>query len=158
MGGVDIMDQKLTTYTFPHKSCKWYYTLFHRAVEIALVNGYILYVKKRNDENGLVLTPKKIREEVIDGLMENYNHQPSRARTPHGDNKPSRLTERHFAEKLPDGKHRDCSVCSDRAKRRKQTSYCCSSCDNVPLCVESHFKFYHTRKDYRRAYSDAHGQ
>ena len=26
MAGVDIMDQKLGTYAFPHKSSKWYFT------------------------------------------------------------------------------------------------------------------------------------
>ena len=29
MGGVDIMDQKLGTFAFPHKNSKWYITIFH---------------------------------------------------------------------------------------------------------------------------------
>ena len=43
MGGVDTLDQLLGTYQYPHKSQKWYHTIYHRVREVALVNGFIVY-------------------------------------------------------------------------------------------------------------------
>jgi hypothetical protein len=43
MSGVDLMDQRLGTYDWSHKSSKWYMTLYHRLLEMALVNGYIIH-------------------------------------------------------------------------------------------------------------------
>ena len=58
MGGVDILDQKLGTFAYQHKSSKWYYTIFHRIREVALINGYIIYKAdaKRNDKP--IVTPR----------------------------------------------------------------------------------------------------
>src|SRR5206468_3056632 len=33
MSGVDILDQKLGTYMYPHKCSKWYMAIFHRLIE-----------------------------------------------------------------------------------------------------------------------------
>ncbi|XP_076331734.1 uncharacterized protein LOC143236927 [Tachypleus tridentatus] len=33
VGGVDIMDQNLGTFMYPHKSAKWYFTIYHRLRE-----------------------------------------------------------------------------------------------------------------------------
>ena len=46
MAGVDRLNQMLGTYAYQHKSLKWYHTLFHRAREVALVNGFIIYKRK----------------------------------------------------------------------------------------------------------------
>jgi hypothetical protein len=45
MNGVDVLDQKHGSYSYPHKWAKWYITIFHRLREVALVNGYIIYCK-----------------------------------------------------------------------------------------------------------------
>ena len=45
MNGVDVLDQKLGSYNYPHKCAKWNMTIFHRIREVTLVNGYILYCK-----------------------------------------------------------------------------------------------------------------
>lgn len=50
MGGVDMLDQKLGTYAYSHKCTKWYDNVFHRILEVALVNGYILYSKDLGDD------------------------------------------------------------------------------------------------------------
>mgnify|MGYP001796281652 CR=1 FL=1 len=39
MGGVDILDQKLGTFALPHKSSKWYFAIYHRIREVAMVNA-----------------------------------------------------------------------------------------------------------------------
>ena len=46
MGGVDLTDQLLGTYAYPHKVTKWYHALYHRLREVALTNGYILYKRR----------------------------------------------------------------------------------------------------------------
>ena len=43
MGGVDIMDQRLGTYAFPHKDTKWFSAIYYRLREFALINGYTVY-------------------------------------------------------------------------------------------------------------------
>ena len=69
MVGVDRFDQMLGTYQCPHKSLKWYHTLYHRARRTALVNGYIIY-KKASEENKE--DPQKFRQAVIDKLLEHW--------------------------------------------------------------------------------------
>jgi hypothetical protein len=43
MGRVDLMDQLLQYYEYPHWSHKWYIPLYHRIRETAITNGHILY-------------------------------------------------------------------------------------------------------------------
>ena len=38
-----------------------------------------------------------------------------------------RLHERHFIEKIPNGKAKDCAMCSDRKAKRIQTVYQCKT-------------------------------
>jgi len=102
MGGVDTLDQLLGTYQYPHKSQKWYHTVYHRVREVALVNGFILY-RKASDLNKL--SPKQFREAVIDGLLKNW--QPPRKKVGRPSLLPElRLTERHFPDKHENPKYK----------------------------------------------------
>lgn len=146
MGGVDTLDQMLGTYQFPHKCVKWYHTLFHRAREIALVNGFILYKKANSTKR---VNPKKFREQVITGLLRDWNPpQPQNGR-PSDTPDPLRLTGRHFLGKNENPKQKlDCRVCSDRKnKKRVQTSFYCKQCD-IALCIVPCFERYHTLRQY----------
>lgn len=147
MGGVDRFDQMLGTYQYPHKSLKWYHTLYHRARETALVNGYIIY-KKASDENKD--DPQKFRQAVIDGLLEHWTCPRKRVGRPSIAPLPLRMTGKHFPNKYEDKKYKpDCEVCSDRkAGCRRQTSFCCKQC-NVPLCISPCFERYHTLREYK---------
>ena len=146
MAGVDRFDQIVGTYQYPHKSLKWYHTLYHRVRETALVNGYIIYKKA---EKNNTLTPQKFCQHVIDGLLAHWHSSKKRAGRPSITPLPQRMTGQHFPHKFEDKKHKpDCEVCSDRKKgRRRQTSFCCKQC-NVPLCVTPCFERYHTLKQY----------
>lgn len=155
MNGVDIFDQKLGTYGYPHKSSKWYMPVFHRVREVALVNGYILYKKATLNKNEKPVSPRVFREMVIDGLLENWDMTGFvRAHQQPGDGKPGRLTERHFSGQYTDKKHRpDCIVCSDRRTpgwRRVQTVYYCVQCQ-FPMCSTTCFRIYHTCIDFKLA-------
>ena len=65
MAGVDIMDKKLGTQAFPHKSSKWYFTIYHRIREVALVNGYIIYTKATKEAGLQNMSQRIFREKVI---------------------------------------------------------------------------------------------
>ena len=145
---MDILDQKLGYYMYPHKCQKWYHTLFHRAVEIALVNGYVVYCASNSEYS--VMSAKRFRESVIDGLLDSYTAPNVKVGRRSATHPPLRLTARHFVSSI-DGKSKpDCVVCSDRAsKKRKQTSYCCKDCGGIPLCVTPCFMRYHTVVDYK---------
>ena len=50
MGGVDIMDQKKTTYQFDHRSkYKYYHRVVHDLIDIAINNAYVVFLKLQHD-------------------------------------------------------------------------------------------------------------
>lgn len=91
---------------------------------------------------------EKFRLHVIEGLLEGYV-KPSQSFSRQVNNPGARLTEKHFVSlnpKLIGGGRRscpDCEVCSDRSKKRHQTTYFCQQC-NVPLCAYPCFQRFHT--------------
>lgn len=147
MAGVDRLDQMLGSYQFPHKCFKWYQTLYHRAREIALVNGYIVY-RKASDTNKL--DPVRFRQGVITGLLEDCEPPQIRHGRPSNTPAPQRMIGQHFPGKYEDKKYKpDCEVCSDRKSgKRRQTSYYCKQC-NILLCVAPCFEQYHTLRNYK---------
>lgn len=67
MGAADCLDQRLGSYM--DKSMKWYHTLFHRAYDTALSNGYISYTQKNKD---ISMTAADLCKKVVDGLLSEY--------------------------------------------------------------------------------------
>ena len=45
---------------YPHKSSEWHFTPFHRILEVALTNGYIVYTSA-NDTDQKLLGPIQFR-------------------------------------------------------------------------------------------------
>ena len=79
MAGVDHLDQMLGSYQFPHKCFKWYHTLFHRAREIVLVNGYIIHGKVSETNK---LDPVRFCQNVISGLLQDWEPRQIKQRPP----------------------------------------------------------------------------
>ena len=158
MGGVDHFDHFCSTYPFNRKNKKWYQTIWHFIIEIALVNGHIAY----NMQNNTKMNQDNFRKAVIDGLVQNYTRReplkmPGRKRQAPLRN---RLRERHFISKYEDNKHRpNCYVCSierhqckKKGKgncKRKQTRYFCAKCKKA-LCIVPCFEEYHTKVNFRK--------
>jgi len=72
--GVDILDQYVNYYMFPHKSLKWYFRIVMFLLEIALVNSWVLYCdtqEKREEKNKLSFLSyrKKIAKDFIKNLL-----------------------------------------------------------------------------------------
>ena len=129
MAGVDRLNQMHGSYQFPYKCFKWYHTLFHRAREIALANGYIIYCKASERNK---LDPVRFRQ--------------SHRWTSEDWEPPSPPPLGMYEDKKCKP---DCEVCSERKSRnRHQTSYYCKQC-NIPSCVVPCFKLYHTLWDYK---------
>ncbi|WAR00109.1 PGBD4-like protein [Mya arenaria] len=148
MNGVVFLDQKLGSYAYPHKSSKWYMTIYHHVREVALVNRYIVYCKSL-PADAKPVSPRVFREKVIDGLLDGYELRASKNGQPSQTEMPDRLTGRHFVAKYDDHKYRpECTVCSDKSWRRVQTRHYCIECAK-PMCPVDCFRIYHTYKDCR---------
>ena len=158
MGGVDKLDQFLSYYGFTRRTLKWWRKAFFALLDIAIVNGYILYTLA--DHTKKKLTHMQFRIELAKQLLLEVCHTlPSSSNTSVFSHSPwsslpptSRLTERHFLGKVPiriNGKsgQRDCAVCSKKKGRcRKTTTYFCKQC-GVGLCAVPCFELYHTKVD-----------
>ncbi|KAJ8893099.1 hypothetical protein PR048_005682 [Dryococelus australis] len=109
---------------------------------------YVLYKKLHGKDR----TFHVFKEKLVEELLESYFKEDvvKRRSTTPGD-LPSRLSGRHFPEKLaPSAAKRAkfakrCVVCLEK-KQRRESTWKCDSC-NVALCIE-HFKSYHTLKNY----------
>ena len=154
MGGVDLLDQKLGTFAFPHKVIKRYHAVYHRLREVAMVNAYIIYTISTKEKGLRVLSPRSFRQAVIEGLLRDHSRKVSKAGRPSLNIGTHHLTERHFPARFGDPKHKpDCIVCSDRHKvgwKRVQTNYQCKQCVKA-MCPVPCFELYHTISDYRKA-------
>jgi hypothetical protein len=154
MGGVDILDQKLGTFMYPHKSSKWYFTIYHRLREVAIVNSYIVYSLDCKNKNVTPLSPRIYREQIIQGLLMGYYRKSERRGRPSSTDKPQRLVERHHIGQYDNAKYKpDCIVCSDRSTpgwKRKQTNYYCKQC-NLPMCFLPCHELYHSYQDFKQA-------
>lgn len=51
MGGVDLFDMLMSLYRSDHKSTKWYKRIFLWALNLAVVNGWLLYRRHCNQKN-----------------------------------------------------------------------------------------------------------
>ncbi|XP_064631697.1 piggyBac transposable element-derived protein 4-like [Lineus longissimus] len=144
MGRVDLMDQYLQYYEYPHRSNKWYMPLYHRIRETAMVNGYILYHKVHNDK----MTHLKFREDLIEGLLQGITPSRKQRGRPSDANRDVRLVERHFGW-IPFKNYKpNCTVCSLPSIKRVQTSNGCQECKK-PMCWPDCFKAYHTEQHFR---------
>ena len=147
VGGVDLCDQLMSYYRFPHRSKRWYLPLFHELMEIVVINARVLFTKIRHQDMSIL----NFRKQVIAGVLEEMRWEVGEVRRPAA-LAPTylRLSGRHFPLKVQ-GSKRDCISCSDRSvlHGRHQTSYVCMQC-NVPLCVDDCFVRFHTLVDHRK--------
>ena len=95
--------------------------------------------------------PQKDRQNLVIQLVGNVRNKNSRKRGRNSDAESiERLSGRHFVAKIPNGRTKDCAVCSDRKVKRKETVYHCETCERKPgLHPDKCFKKYHTEKHYR---------
>jgi phage shock protein PspC (stress-responsive transcriptional regulator) len=154
MGGVDLFDQLSHYYKYDRRVIRWYQVLYHFVVQAAMVNAYILY--KQTFPNS-TKSSAMFRREVGTGLCSSLVAR-SRSLQPPVDGALLRLNKQiHFPGQFDDRKYKpDCVVCSNGVAKGKrvQTTYCCTTCvsergKNVPMCMGTCFRRYHTLLNFR---------
>lgn len=152
MGGVDRSDQMASYHPFPHRSSKWYMRVFNHIVEICLINARVCY----NLSHDKSLSAESFRRQVADALVELHMNDSQKNPPPPNVSPspmagvPQRLLGRHFMAKFEGKTKPDCVVCSDRKRKRHQTSHYCKTCDHHPaLCDIPCFERYHTVYQYK---------
>ena len=151
MGGVDLSDQYVISYSTTRKRLKKYYhKIFRHLLDIAVFNSYVIY-KKHGGNN----THLQFRLQLIEKLIEKYNGSTPPEAMPvlPVKNLPptpaERFSARHFPDTFPPSGTRAhtrkrCVVCLGK-KERRETMYRCNDCD-VALCPAPCFRLYHTQQ------------
>ena len=150
MGGVDKSDKLLSYYGFSHRTVKWCRCVFFHLLNMSVVNAYFLYRKTTNNKQ---ITHENFKIKIASELLVKAGQQ-QQLQTRHHFSlpPPSRLTERHFLEKIPllqsgHPTQLNCHVCSaKKGRRRVTTTYQCKQC-KVPLCVVPCNELYHMHVD-----------
>jgi len=128
-------------------------TSFFGLFEVCVVNAHCLHNIQIVQSGVKALSHFEYRRRLIKQLIENHKNEPSRKRRrPSGDSLKRLDDALHVPGKLPQGKNRDCVVCSVRgaAGPRKTTNFICETCDNQPaMHIPECFKKFHTEKKYR---------
>ena len=158
MGGVDLMDQKLSYYSLAQrKSLKWWKKVFWRLIDIAVVNSWIIF--RANYPHSSVTSQFKYRvklcRELVQPLLDlKASTECPPVLRPQRGRKPilvtTRLIGKHFIYRSRTRNR--CCVCYKRktksGKRKDtKTSFFCKKCD-VFLCPGSCFEAYHTKSKY----------
>ena len=150
MGGVDIMDQKKSTYQFDHRSkVKYYLRVIFDLLDISINNAFVIYMKSYNEKEGLEkMDSKTFRRIIARSLIGNYTSRKrnislasistSSKRAKYGQTS----VVRHTLEKV--GTRQRCKLCTSN-KIQNRTNNKCVEC-NIYLCFVKDrdcFKLYH---------------
>jgi len=133
--GVDHNNQLCSYYFCKRRIIKWYKKIILFALEVSLVNSYIIFRLNSNTTISLFDYKLLILENYFRNFIEDQIIQVD-------ENKRHRLHGKHFIKRSTN--ERDCIICSDCAKKRSRTNFICETC-NVPLCIDECFKTYHTK-------------
>jgi hypothetical protein len=69
MGGVDVSDQYVSSYSFIRKSKKWWRKMFFWLLEVAVVNSFILYNLSAASNQKPKLSHKKYWQPLVKSLV-----------------------------------------------------------------------------------------
>ncbi len=143
MNGVDRSDQMLTCHNISRKCYRWWKTLFFHLVDIAVVNGFLLFQRYRAEHPevealrcGNKYAVVDFREALIRQTLEwpEYDDPPAYEKTTPGE---SQFETMHMPEVSPTRRH--CIVCYRAGRGQKRVSTYCSA----PQCQ----KYLHIQPD-----------
>ncbi len=123
MGGVDLSDQLIGYYSSWKKSRKWYMTVLHHFIDIAVTNSYLLHKQLCNSKEEQPMTHQAFQEQLTAELC-GVSLQPARESYQH---LPVAISGTVGSKKATQGR-RKCRLCG------KCTPFMCEACQ-VPLCV-----------------------
>lgn len=157
MGGVDLKDQKLSTYLMERKrGIKWYLKVFRRLLNVSILNTYVIYCSNIGQRKKM--THRRFRYLLAEELIEHFGrdsqtrshssasgfrrldsslgHYPQHTEVPPQERK-NKKQDRHVRGR--------CARCA-ALKSRKATNIVCGICD-VFLCVGQCWVDYHTKEN-----------
>lgn len=148
MGGVDLKDQKLSTFLFERKrGHKWYMKVFKRLLNTSLLNAFIIYTKNPACR---LFSHREFRRSVVDGLLARFGRpcvplppalnpflrlQPGKHFPVHTEKHPGSQVHKKFS----------CARCK-MLKKRSQVKTLCLLCQ-VPLCIGQCWIDYHSHEN-----------
>ena len=146
MNGVDRSDQMLSSHNVSLNCYRWWKTLFFHLVDIAVVNGFLLFQKHReaNPEDEALRSPNnysvvEFREAMIRQICSwpEYDYPPAYVKSAPGH---SQFQTDHMLVASEEGDRRNCFVCYKEAGGEKKVSTYCTA----PQCQ----KFLHTTQNF----------
>ncbi|XP_029969463.1 piggyBac transposable element-derived protein 4-like [Salarias fasciatus] len=133
MGGVDLSDALIKSYSIHNKAIQWYKTFFFHFVDIATVNSYLLHKEvlklQRDPSQTQPLTHKLFKEKLAQEMLE---FAVGLAAPP----PPSTSCMPLFNDSQEGRARRYCKRCHDTGTPRVKTAVVCRKCQ-VPLCLTS---------------------
>ena len=120
MKGVDLFDQRITYYAYPHSSIKWWKYLFFYLLEIAYFNVYVIFSKRMIDECQKEIIYMDYRIELAK-LLTRYGDAPEPEIA-----RPDTIELPHVLVLRDRSAH--CSYCYSRGKRSNSTYECLKCC------------------------------
>lgn len=135
-GGVDLSDQLIGSYSSWRKSTKWYVTVLHHFIDIAVTNSYLLHKELCGRREQQPMTHQAFQEQLTAELC-GVPAQPAPECCPHI---PVAIVEGASGSKKATQGRRKCTLCG------KCTPFMCEACQE-PLCVivdRNCHKMYHS--------------
>ena len=140
MGGVDLSDQRVTSYSRLMKGTVWYYKIFFYLLELSVSNAQILMAKSFGDAPNMLQFRKNVVEELVNGRtfrLTERNPEPAPP-IPH-----FRFNRDHFHYPIS----HDNRLARKVHIQRVDTQYTCAIC-GVRMCPDPCFMRYHTMVNY----------
>lgn len=149
MGGVDRLDQCISTYCYAPRTLKWQMRVFYYFLDIAMFNSYVIYKKKQQEaKRKSFLTHKEFRIEVIRSLI-GINKLTSAKRIKLLMKAEAGELSKEFGCTLVSiEKPRECQICSgarNEYNKKIRTQFMCKTCQ-MPVCIRGCYD-----KHYREA-------
>ena len=141
MGGVDLSDQRVGSYSRHMKSLTWYLQLFFYMVNLCVVQAFILYKKLHPDSK---MTQRECHLEVIDALTGGRTYTKSKGKKPE-EPRPDDIRFNREQEHAP-VKNATASKCQVHTNR-VDTIFTCRVCKKR-MCPDPCFYRYHYMVDY----------
>ena len=143
MGGVDLSDQRVSTYRRHMKSLTWYLQVFFHLLQLSGVQAFLLHAEMHP---AAMESQHKFFVKLIDGLIggRTFTQKRCASNVPAGDVRSNRMLEHAPV------KHDKPSKCAVHT-RRVDTMYACGVC-KVRMCPVPCFHRYHYMHEY--AYDD----
>jgi hypothetical protein len=120
-GGVDTLDQRLSYYSLPRKSRRWWPRLAWWLIDVAIANAHRLY-QIQIDPN---CTGMAFRLKLMHELAGDVAPTPAVVQRKRRTSDPSTCPSHHL---LQSNDRHDCSMCSRPSAHRKQTRFFCDEC------------------------------